>query len=340
MKDVIVITKVDTLLGYALAYRFLEEWNRKKLTSHIATEFRLLCQNREGLEELEILGGKIIEIKDEKDENELRPILRQVAFLMYLPSDHEERLKIGEMVFRCAKEEGVQYVSMFSFIGLDHLSDLDEKSNPFPNLKQYYMLEQMMPKYFNKDCYCIFRSTLWHQFFYYYGPMIEDENKIKLSVNKDSKWGSINLMDLVDAVYYLSSSPYKKDTTNSQFGQNCIQELRKKNKTLFQFTPNDKTTTADRLAKAISEGLHAKEDIRYEKVKSEEIIDYLKRIQRDNRFRHRPASESYTFPLGKYLNDNVIHYLIEYWKFADEGYTDIITDDLNESLDRDPETMK
>ncbi|KAI9478019.1 MAG: hypothetical protein EXX96DRAFT_484746, partial [Benjaminiella poitrasii] len=215
-------------------------------------------------------------------------------------------------------------------------------------LKQYYELETKLSQCFDKNHYCVFRSTLWHQFFYTFGPMIEDENKIQLPVRKDSKWGTINLADLVDAVFNLSVPP--KDNTN--LSRAIIEELKKKNKTMFEFTPDHDTITAKELVKAASKGLEVTGDLQYEQVKPKDMMAYLQRIHNDNRFRHRPTSSvsgqarpgheerHYTFPLGKYFNDNVIKALVEYWEFADKGYTDMTHDDLRNALDKSPESIE
>lgn len=112
MKNAIVITNVDSLLGYALAYRFLEGFNRSALKSK--TEFRLLCHDCKGLEDLERLGAKIIEVQDFKDEKALSKVMKNVVYVMFIPEYSKTRVEDGEAVLKAAKKENVDYLAMFS----------------------------------------------------------------------------------------------------------------------------------------------------------------------------------------------------------------------------------
>lgn len=77
-KSVVVITNVDSLLGFSLAYRFLKRWKEKS-----ATEFRLLCRHKEGLQELQNLGGRVIEIHDYGDKDTIMNVLKSATYVMY-----------------------------------------------------------------------------------------------------------------------------------------------------------------------------------------------------------------------------------------------------------------
>lgn len=120
MKNCILITNVDSLLGYALSYRFLEEWNRERQheTTYAAlrdkTEFRLLCRERQGLEDLELLGAKIIEVADYTNKDKMKEFMDSVGYVMFLPENSSQTVKEGETVIECAKEQGVDYVTMLS----------------------------------------------------------------------------------------------------------------------------------------------------------------------------------------------------------------------------------
>lgn len=117
MKNAIVITNVDSLLGYAVAYRFLEDWNREEQSYNQlreTTEFRLLCHERQGLEDLERLGGKIFEIENFADERVISHIMKGVYYLVFIPEFSDRRLSEGEAVLTGAKDENVDYVAMFS----------------------------------------------------------------------------------------------------------------------------------------------------------------------------------------------------------------------------------
>ncbi|CEP13712.1 hypothetical protein [Parasitella parasitica] len=346
MKNCILITNVNSLLGYALSYRFLEEWNREQDENYAElrekTEFRLLCRERQGLDELELLGAKIIEVQDYQNQGKIKEYMDGVGYVMFLPENSSQRLKEGETVIKCAKEQGVDYVTMLSYMGADYAKEENK------HLTEYCRLEKFLSKHFNHNSYTVMRSAMWHQFYYYYGPMIEDENKIKLPVHEKAEFGSIDLADLVDAVYNLSSFP-AEEAVYSNLAHLYITNLRKKNKTLFEFTPSG-TITPGQLVKAASVGLERK-DMTYEKISPETLYDYLRRIHNDNRFRQRPIQSAtdivvhkpilkedrpYTFPLGRYLNDIVIEGILEYWTLADSNKQSHVSDDLEKAIDRRP----
>ena len=116
--NAIIITNVDSLLGYAAAYRFLEEWNRVE-SSHYAklrdvTDFRLLCHERQGLEELELLGGKIFEFKHYERNPHMQEIINGAGYVMLIPENSDQRIEEGKAIIQCAKEQGVEYLAMFS----------------------------------------------------------------------------------------------------------------------------------------------------------------------------------------------------------------------------------
>ncbi|KAL9541685.1 hypothetical protein PS6_010188 [Mucor atramentarius] len=328
IKNCILITNVDSLLGYALSFRFLEEWNREREQEGYAnlrdkTEFRLLCRERQGLEELELLGAKVFEVADYTNKDKLKEFMDGVGYVMFLPENSS----------RTVKEE-------YAKQSTKHLND-------------YRHLEKYVSKHFDHDSYCVMRSAMWHQFYYYYGPMIEDENKIQLPVHEKAEFGSIDLTDLVDAVYNLSSFSEQDYCFHDQGTENLAQlyiaNLRKKNKTLFEFTSRHNITPKD-LVQSASEGLERK-NMTYEKVSSETLYDYLRRIHNDNRFRQRPIQRAtdivenqlklkedrpYTFPLGRYLNDYVIEGILESWKVVDSGKEVHATDDLEKAIGRHP----
>lgn len=114
MKNAIVITNVDSLLGYALAYRFLEEWNRSDASTKSKTEFRLACSKNEGLKDLERLGGRIYEMGDYGNEEAMHHLMKNVTFVLFVPINSEKRTKEGEAVLKSAHKEKVDYLAMFS----------------------------------------------------------------------------------------------------------------------------------------------------------------------------------------------------------------------------------
>lgn len=117
MKNAIVITNVDSLLGYGLAYRFLEDWNREEAgytEKRDTTEFRLLCHDRQGLEDLEKLGGRVFELKNFSDEKSIEHVMENVCYVMFVPENSDDRIKEGEAIIKGARNQKVDYIAMFS----------------------------------------------------------------------------------------------------------------------------------------------------------------------------------------------------------------------------------
>lgn len=210
-------------------------------------------------------------------------------------------------------------------MGIDKLKEKVTSANKFENLNQYLELEKKVADNFNNDSYCIIQAPIFHQFFYYFGPMIDDYLQIALTVDKLSEWCSIDLGDLASAVFKLSSL-------------DSSQNRPKKNQTLFRFTGRH-TVTAEQMVGYASKGLE-RENMTYKKIDSGEMYDYLYRIHGDNRFRERPnhsliegEDRSHLFPLGEYLNKNCIDTLIEYWRLIDSEGTDKTSDHLDKALE-------
>jgi hypothetical protein len=148
-----------------------------------------------------------------------------------------------------------------------------------------------------------------------------------LSIFEDSDWSTVDLGDVANATYSL-----------------CFTDNYSKNDILIIFTTHD-TITAKDVVSAANEGLDR--DMTYERVDPKELAAYLKKIRGDNRFRRRPFEQlgllekdrPYTFPLGKYLTDNNIETILEWWRLADTGYTDVISYDLGRALGHSPQTI-
>lgn len=224
-------------------------------------------------------------------------------------------------------------------MGLEGLDEDVTSETKMKHLHQMRCLEKQVADGFDKKSHCIVQSAMWSQFFYYFGPMMEDENQIKLTVHKKAKWGCIELADMVDAVYNLSDNPNEQGETN--LGQIYVSNLKKKNCTLFRFTARH-NFSAEQLVEHASQGLE-RSNMTYEKIDSDSMFDYLRRLHKDNRFRVRPHHSSmdrpYTFPLGRYLNDEHIETLIEYLQLIDRGKADITTDTLTDALDHEPQDI-
>lgn len=186
-------------------------------------------------------------------------------------------------------------------------------------MDQLHQLETNIRANFDKDSFCIFRSTLWHQFFWYFGPMIENQNKIELNLHEKVKWGTIDLSDLVQAIIQLSI-----DTGD------C-----KENQTVFEFTPSLVMNTKE-MVQAASQGLDLK-DMTYNQVDPSVLCKYLSKIHDDNRFKSRP---NHMFPLGQYLNQHLIQLIIEYLELLNQLTRIDTTKDLEHAIKRQPHSIQ
>lgn len=101
-KNVSVITNADSLLGYALAYRFLEAIrNKEEPEIQGGRKIRILCRETHGLgmKRLEEMGAEIQEV-NYKDENKLQEALRNVRNVILIPENSSDRLKEAENLIR------------------------------------------------------------------------------------------------------------------------------------------------------------------------------------------------------------------------------------------------
>lgn len=95
----------------------MEDWNREETgydELKAKTEFRLLCHERQGLQDLERLGGKIFEIQNFDDERAMIHLMKGVVYVMFIPESSENRVQEGEAILKSAKKENVDYLAMFS----------------------------------------------------------------------------------------------------------------------------------------------------------------------------------------------------------------------------------
>lgn len=165
------------------------------------------------------------------------------------------------------------------------------------------------------------RLPLFHQFFFYMGPLMEDENKICLPVSEHIQWCVIDMEDALDAIVQLSSIVKGK-----------------KNKTLFNFTPSQHNYDVKDLVSAANKALDR--DMTFEKMNRSSMRDYLKDLCNDNRFRERPSEGHGMFPLGRYLNETNINTILDYWELPEAKHTDVISQDLEDAIGHNPTSLK
>lgn len=115
-KNVSVITNADSLLGYALAYRFLEAIrNKEEPEIQGGRKIRILCRETHGLgmKRLEEMGAEIQEV-NYKDENKLQEALRNVRNVILIPENSSDRLKEAENLIKAAKQQDVEHFGLMS----------------------------------------------------------------------------------------------------------------------------------------------------------------------------------------------------------------------------------
>ena len=206
----------------------------------------------------------------------------------------------------------------------------DSTSHECRNFKEYHEIEKMVKEHFQGKKHCIVRHQIFNQLFYFLAPQIEGENKLQLPVKKDSKWGSVNLNDVVEGIYQLCKQRHENQGNNLD-------------KQEYDFTLH-LSCTAEQMAREIGQGL-GRENIHYEQVSGDHFRKHLERMREDKRFKERPESRErfghgrdgfWSVPIGKFLNEENIQTTMEYLKLACKGYLDHTTDDLKKLLDRNP----
>ncbi|KAI8372875.1 uncharacterized protein BYT42DRAFT_594778 [Radiomyces spectabilis] len=297
----------------------------KRQESHEQFKLRLLCRNRQGLDKLKEMGAEIKEVNYE-NENEIREVFHNVKLCMIIPEFSHKRVQEGENVIKACKQQNVEYVGMFSLIGVDRCQE--QGTGEWKHMKQYRQLEQKIEEQF-KEKHWIVRHPVYTQIFYYLAPMVEGQNVLPLPVKKNAKWGCIDLHDVVGAMVQLSKRHDKSSIFSGE-------------RKLWQFTPKQ-NFSSEELCRQMAQGL-GRDEMQYRETKPNETKEYLTKMREDKRFKERPqqhelAGESdkpYTFPLGKYLNEVCIETIIEWWQLANENKVDITTNDLQEALQRQP----
>ncbi|KAI9030935.1 hypothetical protein CLU79DRAFT_362573 [Phycomyces nitens] len=315
-------SNTDSHLGYALGYYFLEKRNQSSNKHNI----RLLCHKKDGLEELERMGGEVIEV-DYTNEMELRLAMIGTRYLMLNPEFSDNRLVGSTALLNVAKDEGVEYVTMSSFIGVDKLA-WENDQEEFGNMLEYQKLEAMVKQMFGDENHCVVRLPFFSQSLYYFSPMIEKESMIKLAVDAKNKLAVVSLVDIVRGMHCLWT-----EDQNRRFNQ-------RGNRTLFEFTSAYNQDGED-VSIIFSEALGRTID--YTQISVNEMGAYLREIRRNENFQERPfekkSEAGFVFPIAGYLVDDYIRCLGEQLGLAGRGFGDILTDDLSNALQRKPQEL-
>ncbi|GAA5813841.1 hypothetical protein MFLAVUS_007328 [Mucor flavus] len=344
-RNVCVITNVDSLLGYALAYRFLEAIrNNEDPTADSKRKIRILCRDTQGLElkRLEEMGAELMKV-NYKEEEKLREAMKNVLAVVLIPENSSNRLKEAENLLKAAKHQDVKHVGLISFVGVDriHKSGEEANSNEFRNLKEYHQIEKMVKESFSGNKHCIVRHQVFNQLYYFMAPRLEGQNQLPLPVKKDAKWGSVNMIDVVEAIHNLARKSHEQARNNTPDADAFY------NKNIYELTM-DRTMTAENMAHEIGQGLD-REEMRFEEISGSDFRKYLESMKDDKRFKERPDAHGdpsegrdgwWSIPIGKFLNDQNIETMIEFWRLACHNQQDVHSDDLRKLLERQPQNLK
>ncbi|KAI9028922.1 hypothetical protein CLU79DRAFT_716531 [Phycomyces nitens] len=326
-KFICAITNVDSLVGYAVAHRFLKE-SQKSGEEH---EIRLLCRSSEGLEDLKERGAKICEV-NYSNENEVREALKDVRAVLFVPEHSKEFKSQGENVLRVSRDQKVKCLIMTSVVGVDKVAE-NRNSEKFRRLQELRQLEQKVQEHGGEGQWTIVRLTILTQLFFYLSPMIQNNNRLGLPIHKNCKWSAIDLQDAIDGIYAIAEKHRKNQSAGTQ--------------DVMNFTAT-KTWTGEEVAKSIQKDLSLDNEVQYEKIDENDFRNYLEKIRDNNNFKnpesdgvHRKgnADEPYNFPLARYLNQGTIECIIEILQLANEGHSDVVCKDLKELIRREPQDI-
>jgi hypothetical protein len=202
-------------------------------------------------------------------------------------------------------------------------------------LNEYRRIEEKVKDQFQGKNHCIVRHAVFNQLFYFMGPQIENENKLSLPVEKRQKWCAVDLNDVCEGMWRLARQQ-----------QGCSDSTRKNT---YNFCADHARSTEDHV-QDMGKGLN-REDLQFNQISGKEMLQYLQKMRDNKHFRERPQhrlEESgrrerdtfATLPLGRFLNDQCIETMEEFWRSANEGYQDLKCDDLKGILDREPQNLK
>lgn len=349
-KKICVISNGDSLLGFALAYRFLEAIKNREEPETESRHLRILCRSKHGfdLDKLEAMGAEVVEI-DYKNEEQTRHATKNVHNVMLIPENSFHLVKEAECLMKAAKHNECKHVAMMSLIGVDRIHHKNESGEDFSAevsehrvFKDYCEIEKLVKQHFGGEKHCIIRRAMPNQFLYYMAPQIEGENKFGLPVKKDAKWTTVDLNDVVEGVYYLA-----KKEQDRQRGQQQPKDVEFLKRRIFEFT-GPKPLSCEEMVHQIGQGL-GRENVQYHKIGEQQMKEMLRKVREDKRFQQRPNENNdfkkgrdgfASFPLGKYLNDQKICMMMECWYMACKGHLNTHSDDLKHILGRRPHDMK
>ncbi|KAI8889811.1 NAD(P)-binding protein [Backusella circina FSU 941] len=356
------ITNCDSLLGYALAYRLLSDMKHRKDTGSEIQRVRVLYRkdiDHLGLDKLKELGAELVEA-DYSSVDSLKTALKGIHTVVLIPENSKNRLKEAKRLIKAAQNCNVEHLSMMSITGVDQvrrsLTEETAKTGIFHNFFEYDKIERKVRKKFGGSKHCIVRHAMFNQLFYFLAPEIEGQNVLPLPVDRNQKWSTVDLNDVTECVWKLLQRSKEERLAATKLTWDLAGERPKR---------------SEEMSEDIAKGL-GREELRYAQVKDEEVRDMLVRMRNDKRFKGRMPGKKEdrrlnddsdddesdvekdgespieaverrdgrdgfsTFPLGKFLNDQNIETMIEYWRMVTLGREDIGLSDLKDVIGRRP----
>ncbi|KAI9364307.1 hypothetical protein BD770DRAFT_314526 [Pilaira anomala] len=306
-------------------------------------KIRILCRDTHGLElkRLEEMGAELCKV-NYKEEKELREALKNVRNVILIPENSSDRLKEAECLMKVAKHQEIEHLALMSIVGVDRIQKSEDvNSNEFRNLKEYHQIEKMVKECFGGNKHCIIRHQIFNQLYYFMAPQLENDNQFFLPVKKDSKWGSVNMIDVVEACYRLAKKAKEQQRSNTPDADPFY------HKNVYEFTM-ERSMTSEQMAREIGEGL-GREQVEFKQISEQDFKKYLEQMKQDKRFKERPDMKGdpkqgrdgwWSIPIGKFLNEQNIETMLEFWRMACKGQQDIHSDDLHKVLERQPHNLK
>ncbi|KAI9311566.1 hypothetical protein BX666DRAFT_1867856 [Dichotomocladium elegans] len=309
---------------------------------------RALCRDKRAVQELAERGAEVHQV-DYQEEKQLNELMEGVRCVMLIPENSNNRVQEAENIIRVAKKNNVEHMAMLSWVGVDEIPKEQRSSseqNRWKNMREFQQIEQQIKQQFpggggssaaagQQRNHCIMRVQMFSQFFYFITPLVQQRNAVCLNISPERRWGTVDLVDAVDAIAKLTQQNIRSLDSGSY-----------QSKQLLQFTTQEPVSGMD-LANSIGKALgYGNDRVQYQQVDKSVLQEHLKSMSSDNRFSQRPreggpgTEKPYTFPLGRYLNEVAIQTKLEWFELADQGKAEKTTQDLKQILGREPTRLQ
>ncbi|CAJ0627903.1 2659_t:CDS:2 [Entrophospora sp. SA101] len=164
----IAVTATDEYIGHSLAYYLLY------YHSHDISVFRAIAkqQNEKHVQDLKELGAEIHLIDYDKVSTLENAFSGNLDVVIFVTESDEKKVQFAEITIQTFKKVKINHVGMISSIGAD---------SHFEFLKVYKEIEDMLKQNIKK--FCVIRLGLFYENLLFYKPMIDEDGKIKLTLN-------------------------------------------------------------------------------------------------------------------------------------------------------------